>query len=216
MTVFSLAIVGTKLGGLFLGDAMRQRLWEGRVRAAAMPPPRLPCLLLLPAWRVPTVVILPPFLLLRTQILELGITHCCTLEGLVDQIVDKATREEESGEACAQLCSILAYARDSDDQLLLPRFDRPEGSPLDFRRLLLNKCQKEFEMRLGQPGVAAEEGTVEAERQAHCHMPGILLFIGQLYRFGLLTDKIAHNCVWVLLKVSVESRFEWVWEGAEG
>ena len=71
-------------------------------------------------------------------------------------------------------------------------------------------------MRLGQlPGVAAEEETVEAERQAHRHMPGILLFVGQLYRFSLLTDKIAHNCVWVL-KVSVGSRFVWVWEGAEG
>jgi hypothetical protein len=50
--------------------------------------------------------------------------------------------------SCAvQLCSKLATARDAKGEIIIPTFENPnkEQKPLDFRRLLLSKCQSEFE-----------------------------------------------------------------------
>ena len=46
-----------------------------------------------------------------------------------------------------QLCSKLANAKDATGEMLLPTFDNPEqpNKRVDLRRLLLNKCQIEFE-----------------------------------------------------------------------
>ena len=46
-----------------------------------------------------------------------------------------------------QLCSKLANAKDATGEMLLPTFDNPEtpNKRVDLRRLLLNKCQVEFE-----------------------------------------------------------------------
>jgi translation initiation factor 4G len=45
----------------------------------------------------------------------------------------------------------------------------------------------------------------EEERQARRRMLGNMQFIGQLYKYSLLTERIMHNCVIQLLAVSENS-----------
>ncbi len=174
--------------------------------------------------------------------------------------------------------------------MILPTFENPEqpSKRIDFRRLLLNKCQVEFEKGIeadskvkareeqehkggttapsdaaaadapppppssedvaaakpaepaapltpepseAMPAASAaapaaapaggeelEEGEIpplpappaapvdprvaaEQERQARRRMLGNMQFIGQLYKYGLLTERIMHNCVQQLLQV---------------
>lgn len=73
------------------------------------------------------------------QIMDVGIAEAKTLNGLIDQVFDKALLEPHFCELYSQLCDDLAKQ--------LPEFDDPEapetGSKrkLTFRRILLNKCQ---------------------------------------------------------------------------
>lgn len=165
---------------------------------------------------------------LSEQILDVGIEQQKTLVGLIDQIFDKALIETNFCEMYASLCQCI-HPR-------LPSFEDPSlpnGKRMDFRRLLLNKCQEEFEkgtaaMRaveareakerdekeLAEVAAKKEEGelddsdkatkeaekqTADAERAARRRMLGNIQFIGHLYRFKLLTEKIMHNCIISLL-----------------
>eukprot|EP00955_Chlamydomonas_euryale_P048281 353927-Chlamydomonas_euryale.AAC.2 len=66
----------------------------------------------------------------------------------------------------AQLCSHCANAKDATDQPLLPTFESPETAPkrIDFRRLLLNKCQDEFEK-----GIDADSAVKAREKEGPGH-----------------------------------------------
>ena len=48
----------------------------------------------------------------------------------------------------------------------------------------------------------------EQERQARRRMLGNMQFIGQLYKYALLTERIMHNCVQQLLQVRVRDGVE--------
>ncbi len=48
----------------------------------------------------------------------------------------------------------------------------------------------------------AAKAVAEQERQARRRMLGNMQFIGQLYKYALLTERIMHNCVIQLLAVS--------------
>ncbi|KAI8471249.1 MAG: MIF4G domain-containing protein [Monoraphidium minutum] len=102
---------------------------------------------------------------LTQQLLDVGITQAKTLVGLIGQIFDKALFEPHFCELYSQLCHTL--------QKRLPEFDDPseegvvgEGGEikrrkLNFRRLLLNKCQEEFEK-----GDAAMTAVAQREAKA--------------------------------------------------
>ncbi|EFJ49949.1 hypothetical protein VOLCADRAFT_80411, partial [Volvox carteri f. nagariensis] len=90
---------------------------------------------------------------LKQQILSVPITHQKTLEGFINQIFDKALIETTFSEMYANLCKEIHPS--------LPQFpsnDPNNQKPVDFRRLLLNKCQQEFE-----DGVAAMKKVKERE-----------------------------------------------------
>lgn len=99
---------------------------------------------------------------LSSQILQVGISDRKTLEGLIDLIFDKALVETGFCEMYAQLCAKLANSKDSEDKPILPTYDNPEHPTkrIDFRRLLLNKCQEEFEN-----GILADKLVKEREGQ---------------------------------------------------
>ncbi|UPR04446.1 translation initiation factor 4G [Chloropicon primus] len=187
-----------------------------------------------------------------------------SLVGFIDQIFDKSLTEPTFCELYAQLCQSLR------DQL--PEFES-DGKKVTFRRVLLNKCQEEFEMgdlsiketreRIeaaesmkfdpnavetesskpaeekkeespSKDGEKLEEGeipkTPEAEKptdpmktaktekefdlakqrkireirddelKARRRMLGNVIFIGQLYKHQMLTEKIMHKCIVEQLK----------------
>jgi len=190
---------------------------------------------------------------LTTRIIEeVGIKEQRTLEGLIDKIFDKALTDTHFSELYANMCKVVSAHKET------PKFRNPEGGKdIDFRRLLLNKCQEEFEKGSkamdnvaerekkeaedGDPaegdkpkedaGEEREEGEItppatpvaemtEAERKraerqaaqadvaARRRMLGNIQFIGYLFKFGLLTERILHSCVTQLLKEESSPRPE--------
>ena len=166
-----------------------------------------------------------------------------TLSGFIGQIFDKALTETTFSELYARLVASLNPA--------LPELEDDDGSPVQFRRTLLNKCQEEFETGAvamkavaererrehdqpkGQPEVEeteTEDGEItdeqreqrdaaaeakrqdkvaaEAEVKARKRMLGNIIFVGQLYRFGVLTEGVMHSCIKTLLEETENPRSE--------
>ncbi|GJN32700.1 hypothetical protein PR202_gb21222 [Eleusine coracana subsp. coracana] len=70
------------------------------------------------------------------QVKDVNIDSVATLTGVISQIFDKALMEPTFCEMYADFCSHLASA--------LPDFNE-DNEKITFKRLLLNKCQEEFE-----------------------------------------------------------------------
>ncbi|CAN6461192.1 unnamed protein product [Victoria cruziana] len=135
------------------------------------------------------------------KVKEVNIDNVVTLTGVISQIFDKALMEPTFCEMYADFCSRLAGA--------LP--DLVEGNEkVTFRRLLLNKCQEEFERGEKEEAEAdkdGEEGEVkqsveereEKRIKARRRMLGNIRLIGELYKKKMLTERIMHECIKKLL-----------------
>ncbi|XP_042506070.1 eukaryotic translation initiation factor 4G-like isoform X2 [Macadamia integrifolia] len=135
------------------------------------------------------------------QVKEVNIDNAGTLSGVISQIFDKALTEPTFCEMYANFCFHLATA--------LPDFNE-DNEKITFKRLLLNKCQEEFERGEREQAEAnrdEEEGEVkmsEEEReekkvQARRRMLGNIRLIGELYKKKMLTERIMHECIKKLL-----------------
>ncbi|KAK4758698.1 hypothetical protein SAY87_019999 [Trapa incisa] len=135
------------------------------------------------------------------QVIAVNIDNATTLTGLISQIFDKALMEPTFCEMYADLCSHLSEA--------LPYFNEGDEK-ITFKRLLLNKCQEEFEKgereqeeadKLDEEGeVKQSEEEREAKRmKARRRMLGNIRLIGELYKKKMLTEKIMHECMKKLL-----------------
>ncbi|KAL1190885.1 Eukaryotic translation initiation factor 4G [Cardamine amara subsp. amara] len=135
------------------------------------------------------------------QVKNVNIDTAVTLTGVISQIFDKALMEPTFCEMYADFCFHLSGA--------LPDFNE-NGEKITFRRLLLNKCQEEFERGEKEEEEAsrvAEEGQVEQteeEREekrlkVRRRMLGNIRLIGELYKKKMLTEKIMHACIKQLL-----------------
>ncbi|KAL0429428.1 UNVERIFIED_CONTAM: Eukaryotic translation initiation factor 4G [Sesamum radiatum] len=85
-----------------------------------------------------------------------------------------------------------------------------ENERITFKRLLLNKCQEEFERgerEEEEANKAEEEGEAkqtaeereEKRLQARRRMLGNIRLIGELYKKRMLTERIMHECINKLL-----------------
>ncbi|KAK2503904.1 hypothetical protein MC885_002155 [Smutsia gigantea] len=110
-------------------------------------------------------------------------------------------------------------------QLKVPMADKP-GNTVNFRKLLLNRCQKEFEKDKADDDVfekkqkeleaasTPEERTrlhdelEEAKDKARRRSIGNIKFIGELFKLKMLTEAIMHDCVVKLLKNHDEESLE--------
>ncbi|KAH7848282.1 hypothetical protein Vadar_000630 [Vaccinium darrowii] len=135
------------------------------------------------------------------QVKAVNIDNAGTLAGVISQIFDKALMEPTFCEMYANFCYHLAGE--------LPDFSE-DDEKITFKRLLLNKCQEEFERdarEQEEADRAAQEGEVkqsEAEREekrilARRRMLGNIRLIGELYKKKMLTEKIMHECIKKLL-----------------
>ncbi|KAI7979109.1 hypothetical protein LOK49_Contig511G00004 [Camellia lanceoleosa] len=116
------------------------------------------------------------------QVKEVNIDNAVTLTGVISQIFDKALMEPT-------FCEMYA------------NFDNEK---ITFKRLLLNKCQEEFERgereqaeadkvdgdgKVKQSAVEREEKRVQARRR----MLGNIRLIGELYKKRMLAERIMHK-----------------------
>jgi translation initiation factor 4G len=140
---------------------------------------------------------------LSDKLLEVGINSADILKGIIALIFDKALSEPKFCSMYAQLCKKISLAK-------IPEFpsQEPDGKPITFKRVLLNKCQEEFESNQAKAkkvqnkeGLSPEEllETEEKEMRARKGYLGNIKFIGELYKLDMLTEKIMHGCITRLL-----------------
>ncbi|KAL0547987.1 hypothetical protein IC582_012426 [Cucumis melo] len=132
------------------------------------------------------------------QVKAVNIDNSNTLSGVISQIFDKALMEPTFCEMYANFCLHLAGE--------LPDFS-DDNQKITFKRLLLNKCQEEFEKeqeendevnKVGEVGQSAEEREVNRTK-ARRRMLGNIRLIGELYKKKMITEKIMHVCIKKLL-----------------
>uniref|UniRef100_A0A7N6AW05 Eukaryotic translation initiation factor 4 gamma, 1a n=1 Tax=Anabas testudineus TaxID=64144 RepID=A0A7N6AW05_ANATE len=155
---------------------------------------------------------------LMKQVTELTIDTEERLKGAIDLIFEKAILEPNFSVAYANMCRCLMG-------LKVPTSDKP-GVFVNFRKLLLNRCQKEFEkdqdddefFEKKQKEMEASKDDEERERlrveleeardKARRRSLGNIKFIGELFKLKMLTEAIMHDCVVKLLKNHDEESLE--------
>ncbi|XP_050952464.1 eukaryotic translation initiation factor 4 gamma 3 isoform X4 [Labeo rohita] len=155
---------------------------------------------------------------LMKQVTDLTIDTEERLKGVIDLVFEKAIDEPSFSVAYGNMCSCLAM-------LKVPMTDKP-NSTVNFRKLLLNRCQKEFEKdkvdddafekkhrELEAATSASErerlqEELEEAKDKARRRSIGNIKFIGELFKLRMLTEAIMHDCVVKLLKNHDEESLE--------
>ncbi|XWS77357.1 hypothetical protein CRYUN_Cryun01aG0254300 [Craigia yunnanensis] len=135
------------------------------------------------------------------QVKAVNIDNAVTLTGVISQIFDKALMEPTFCEMYANFCYHLAGE--------LPDLSE-DNEKITFKRLLLNKCQEEFERgereqeeanKVEEEGEAkqSEEEREEKRIKARRRMLGNIRLIGELYKKKMLTERIMHECIKKLL-----------------
>uniref|UniRef100_A0A8C5H1U1 Eukaryotic translation initiation factor 4 gamma 1-like n=1 Tax=Gouania willdenowi TaxID=441366 RepID=A0A8C5H1U1_GOUWI len=150
---------------------------------------------------------------LMKQVTELTIDTEERLKGVIDITFEKAISEPDFSVAYANMCRGLIG-------LKVQTKDKP-GSEADFRKLLLNRCQKEFEkdkdddeiFEKKQKELDAASGEEEKQRlreeleeakdKARRRSLGNIKFIGELFKLKMLTEVIMHDCIVKLLSTIV-------------
>ncbi|KAM9358888.1 eukaryotic translation initiation factor 4 gamma 1 [Symphorus nematophorus] len=155
---------------------------------------------------------------LMKQVTELTIDTEERLKGVIDLTFEKAISEPDFSVAYANMCRCLMG-------LKVQTTDKP-GSTVNFRKLLLNRCQKEFEKDKDDDEIfekkqkeleaASEEEEKqrlieelqEAKDKARRRSLGNIKFIGELFKLKMLTEVIMHDCIVKLLKNHDEESLE--------
>lgn len=136
---------------------------------------------------------------LSDELIRIGLDSQNLLKGVILLIFEKALQEPKYVCMYAQLCKKLSKK--------VPNFDPPNPDyTTTFRRLLLNKCQDEYENRARASAVfdqRTERLTPEEEEEkqlAKRKMLGNIKFIGELGKLEMLTHSILHKCCEELVK----------------
>lgn len=158
---------------------------------------------------------------LMKQVTDLTIDTEERLKGVIDLVFEKAIDEPSFSVAYGNMCRCLAM-------LKVPSVDKAtqQYTTVNFRKLLLNRCQKEFEKdkvddvvferkqkELDSAATATErerlrEELEEAKDKARRRSIGNIKFIGELFKLKMLTEAIMHDCVVKLLKNHDEESLE--------
>jgi len=135
---------------------------------------------------------------LSNKLLAVGIDSIDILRGIIKLVFDKALAEPKFSPMYAQLCRKVAENT--------PDFS-VDGKTQTFKRLLLNRCQEEFESSF-KPVKKDDSNTLTREEKLQLAeeefltkkiMLGNITFIGELYKIKMLTEKIIHECITKLL-----------------
>ncbi|KAG5847740.1 hypothetical protein ANANG_G00129420 [Anguilla anguilla] len=155
---------------------------------------------------------------LMKQVSELAIDTTERLKGVIDLVFEKAISEPNFSVAYANMCRCLTG-------LKVPTAEK-QTVTVNFRKLLLNRCQMEFEKDkdndqiFEQKQKEMEAAATEEERQrlkeeleearemARRRSLGNIKFIGELFKLKMLTEAIMHDCVVKLLKSHDEESLE--------
>ena len=134
-----------------------------------------------------------------------------TLRQVIQLTFEKATDEAHWAPMYAMFCKRMLESMNSDikDESIKDKNGNVVTGGNLFRKYLLNRCQEEFEKgwKLNLPdkpeGVTEEAAMLSEEyyiaAAAKRRGLGLVRFIGELFKLGMLTERIMHECVKKLL-----------------
>lgn len=130
-----------------------------------------------------------------------------TLRQVIQLTFEKATDEAHWASIYAKFCKRMLESMSpeiKDENIRDKNGNVVTGGSL-FRKYLLNRCQEEFERgwKINLPpkpeGVTEEAAMLSDEYYAAAAAKrrglGLVKFIGELYKLGMLTERIMHECV---------------------
>jgi translation initiation factor 4G len=150
------------------------------------------------------------------QILEIAAqskeeTDGRTLRQVIQLTFEKATDEAHWASMYAKFCKKMLETMSPEvrDENIKDRSGNVVNGGALFRKYLLNRCQEEFErgwkMQLPEQGDEGDGKKTEAAAllsdeyykaaAAKRRGLGLVQFIGELYKLGMLTERIMHECV---------------------
>ncbi|KAF2828561.1 hypothetical protein CC86DRAFT_194930 [Ophiobolus disseminans] len=149
------------------------------------------------------------------QILEIAAqskdeTDGRTLRQVIQLTFEKACDESHWSSMYAKFCSrmLATMSTDIKDENVKDKHGNPVVGGALFRKYLLNRCQEEFERgwEINLPDLPEEQaGKVDFTEDYYIAAAakrkglGLIQFIGELYKLGMLTLRIMHECVLKLL-----------------
>nr|CAD7458633.1 unnamed protein product [Timema tahoe] len=158
---------------------------------------------------------------LVNQVQSLPIDNSERLLGVINLVFEKAVDEPSFSVAYAQMCKVL-----SNMQVPNERKTKEDSEFVEFRKLLVNRCQHEFEKsteaelnrdeKLKQieattdPEKKKELQALydEEERKIRMKSVGNIRFIGELFKLQMLTANIMIRCIKHLLSEGDEESLE--------
>eukprot|EP00041_Stephanoeca_diplocostata_P022504 m.538164 g.538164 ORF g.538164 m.538164 type:complete len:731 (-) comp22079_c0_seq1:458-2650(-) len=151
---------------------------------------------------------------LCNQLLACGVTTVPRMNGVLGLIFEKALDQAFFSELYANVCKKMCALSALDDG--------QDNKQVDFRRLLLHKCQEEFKRvtsahassaapepensdaksnTSASPTAAEAEERLLAEFKAKRHLLGFMRFIGELFKVNIIQASILNKCMSQLLGI---------------
>ncbi|XP_062395836.1 uncharacterized protein LOC134084135 [Sardina pilchardus] len=153
--------------------------------------------------------------MLLSQLARVPIYSEPQLRGMVEMVLERAVAEPTFSEAYANVCHCLRG--------LTVTMEHEPGRTVNFRKLLLNRCQEEFERGLDveiweKKKIALQiyacfgmdqqkhlkEELEETQEQAQKRSAAILKFVGELFKLKMVAEGIIHECITKLLERGTE------------
>ncbi|KAI1110248.1 hypothetical protein F5Y14DRAFT_465784 [Nemania sp. NC0429] len=139
-----------------------------------------------------------------------------TLRQVIQLTFEKATDEAHWASMYAKFCNKMLETMSSDirDENITDRAGNVVSGGALFRKYLLNRCQEEFErgwkIQLPEKNEGAENKGEAALLSDEYYLAaaakrrglGLVQFIGELYKLGMLTERIMHECILKLVDYS--------------
>jgi translation initiation factor 4G len=134
-----------------------------------------------------------------------------TLRQVIQLTFEKACDEAHWASMYAKFCNrmLTTMSTDIKDENVTDKHGNPVVGGALFRKYLLNRCQEEFERgwevnlpdkpegQVGEAALLTDDYYIAAA--AKRKGLGLIQFIGELYKLGMLTLRIMHECVLKLL-----------------
>ncbi|KAI1393781.1 uncharacterized protein F4822DRAFT_424243 [Hypoxylon trugodes] len=140
-----------------------------------------------------------------------------TLRQVIQLTFEKATDEAHWASMYAKFCKRMLEMMSPEikDENIKDKNGQVVSGGALFRKYLLNRCQEEFErgwqIQLPEPKEGEDKKALEAAMlsdeyyiaaAAKRRGLGLVQFIGELYKLGMLTERIMHECVRKLVDYS--------------
>lgn len=156
---------------------------------------------------------------LLDKLKTLEINNQKRLQGVIDLVFEKAIDEPNFSVAYATMCYKLSMLKVPADNATSP------DQVVNFRALLINKCQKQFETKIVDEKLLQIEKQLQEcddavqkkelqlifedeNRRVRMRSVGNVRFIGELYKLKMLTNKIMNYCMIYLIDKAEEDKLE--------